>query len=389
MLSLFLTLSVVIILLLKSTTIGEGQQACPLPLPGLRPSPQPPPSDFSHFTLSLQWPYTTCYHIESLPPTQNCQLPPATFTISSFWPSCSLPQTSPTCCKSNNNHSFSLSPILDLTPTLRRFWPSLYKTFENDEDEWKFNWQRYGACSQLTERIYFRKVLQLCRLYDLIRVLKSYGINVSATRKYSVDVVYKAAKNTVGGYNVRLLCINHGDDSFYLHELHICFHKFDYHIINCPDLNAISNADYDLHVSKSYSQTPCHLSSSSLLFIPYGSSNNSNSDNTNTNTNTNNSNTTDNSNATDNGNDNLNNFNNSTSNNGKDDMENMTTMDSILYILCSLIIFLVIAFCIFYKFRSTIIRSSFTLQYHRSHHQSRPSRIYYHPIHTSTSNTNP
>lgn len=287
---------------------------------------------FSFYVLSLQWPCTVCA-LNPRPLTQNCEVPPATFTVSSLWPANEPLLQQPTCC----DVPFSLPSILDLTPALRRFWPDL-TPLADDIAQWDYQWRRYGSCSGLSQRVYFRRVLQLARQIDFVRALKVAGINISGIRRYPLDDIQRAVTAAADGFNVRIICLY--DPAFpapLLQKLQVCFSP-SFELINCP-----------LHLTHpDFNQSLC---TAKRLVIPYGSAQLQQRNHS---------------------------VPHSPSDGGSSQSDRLNLADAGLYVVASLAIFGAIIFCIFYQCRFAVQQSR--------HNQ--PSRTYYHPIHTSTSTTN-
>lgn len=205
------------------------------------------------YVLSLQWPFTACVQNPS-PPTQICRSPPPAFTIRGLWPTIYAPKNTiiPTCCfHTSTSLPFTLMNILDLTPALRRYWPDLTPT-ASDVSQWRLQWLLHGTCTSLSQRLYFRKVLQLARRYDFLRAFHAAGVIASGTRDHPVRSVQQAADAVVGGFHVGLRClaptaVSHrraalrGHSSLskssvpsLLDALHICLSAPSFRVIDCP-----------------------------------------------------------------------------------------------------------------------------------------------------------
>lgn len=242
------------------TFIKANSQPCLLSSPASTPDfslNQPSPSTY---VLSFQWPFTTCA-LNPSPPTLICQAPPAAFTVEALRPSDTQLNYSPTCC----GIPFLVAPIVDLAPALRRFWPDLSPA-SNDWDMWRTQWLRFGNCCGLSQRNYFRRVLQLAHQYDFVRALKADGIDVSGAKEHRFVDVQQAIDQAVGGFRVQLRCVrHHSSQSPLLHRLQLCLTPNHFSVVDCaPDQSTTTFQD-----SSSSLDTPCNASGS--VSVPFRS----------------------------------------------------------------------------------------------------------------------
>lgn len=292
----------------------------------------------SSFILSFQWPFTTCA-LNPPPPTLICQAPPASFTVEAFRSSFDNMESFPTCCGT----PFLVAPIVDLAPALRRFWPDLSPS-SNDWGLWRFQWLRFGSCCGLTQRTYFRRVLQLARQYDFVRTLKVAGIDVSGSKEHSLSHVQQAIDDAVGGFHVQLRCVrHHSSHSALLHKLQVCLSPSHFAVVDCQfdQFDSFPGTATSLEI-------PCNISTTVL--IPFRSLDFNHP-----------------------GDGNVDNNHNVTS----PRMHNygpLPLAHAALFVFACLVTLCSLAFCVFYQCR-------FAVQHSR---HLRSSRSYYHPIQSPT-----
>lgn len=291
----------------------------------------------STYVLSFQWPFTSCA-LNPSPPTLICQAPPAAFTVEALRPSDTQLHVSPTCC----GIPFLVAPIVDLAPALRRFWPDLSPS-SNDWDMWRTQWLRFGNCCGLSQRNYFRRVLQLAHQYDFVRALKADGIDVSGAKEHRLVDVQRAIDEAVGGFRVQLRCVrHHSSQSPLLHRLQVCLSPNHFSVVDCaPDQSTTTFDD-----STSSLDTPCNTSASvSVPFRPHDFHDPYDDD--------------------------------STANNSTEpkppkthDYGSLPLAHAALFVIAALVTFSSLAFCVFYQCR-------FAVQHSRHLRSTRP---YYHPV---------
>lgn len=199
-------------------------------------------SEYDSLVLSMMWPFSSCVFLDNLAGSA-CQSPPANFLVRGLWPVKVIGEQ-PLCCgsKSEEGSQFETSTILDLAPQLRHLFPDL--TFrESDTDLWRAQWEAYGACTGLSCRSYFRRIVELSRRFDFMRAFSAQGIVASDHRIHKLSSVQRAANAAVGGARVRIRCRQSWLGPV-LDAVHICLDASSFHVVDCdtscPEENDIA-----------------------------------------------------------------------------------------------------------------------------------------------------
>lgn len=291
---------------------------------------------FAFYVLSLQWPFTRCA-LNPPPLTPICQVPPVTFTIHSLRPALSPSSDPPLCC----GRPFHLSAMVDLAPALHHFWPDL-SSQANDVAQWHLQWLRYGACSPISQRIYFRRILSLTRQFNFVRAFTALGVNVRGDQNPKFPMVQRVANAAVGGFQVRLLCAHLPPLSTpLLKELQLCFSSDTFAIIDCP----IPKLPLDR-----VSTTPDMCQEATHISIPYHTIQINNSYNSN---------------------------NRTLPHQPLHHTPALPAGNTLLYFIVAFAVLFALAFCVLYQCRFAVQCTPLL--------PSTPT--YYHPIHTTTSST--
>ncbi|XP_022134223.1 ribonuclease 1-like [Momordica charantia] len=174
------------------------------------------------FYLVQQWQVSLCN-------VKPCQKPARPiFSIYGFWPSSS--SGTPNC---KIGTTFDPSKILDLKEELDREWPSLEE--EENEKEWKKEWERHGICSEplLTEHAFFETALKLKQTYDLFNMLANKAI-FPFGEVYGLENISDAIKAATG-HTPQVECESYKHIPL-LSNIFLCFQytATSIDIIDCP-----------------------------------------------------------------------------------------------------------------------------------------------------------
>lgn len=200
-----------------------------LPIPGPTPLnltkvPVPvtlPATDYhvTHFLLALQWP--GAYHNQCPHKSREA------FLIHGLWPQPRLP---------NGQHShdpLKLPKHGALIRNLKLMWPSIIRPCQ-DWKFWEHEWQFHGAFSNLGQRHYFSKTLELREQvkrhgHDPLTVLGEEGIHPSSSERYTVTRVRGALARGLPGFG-KILCVG----SRNLSQIYLCVNREASDFIPCP-----------------------------------------------------------------------------------------------------------------------------------------------------------
>lgn len=189
-------------------------------------------AEYDSLVLSMMWPFSSCVFLDKLA-GGACQSPPANFVVRGLWPVKVIGEQ-PLCCgsKSEDGSDFKATAILDLAPQLRHLFPDL-SFRDSDTDLWKAQWEAYGACTGLTCRAYFRRIVELSRRFDFMRAFSAQGIVASDHRIHKLSTVQRAANAAVGGSEVRIRCRQSWLGPV-LDAIHVCLDATSFHVVDCP-----------------------------------------------------------------------------------------------------------------------------------------------------------
>jgi ribonuclease I len=189
---------------------------------------------FDLLVLSMMWPFSSCVFLDKLA-GDACESPPATFVVRGLRPT-SLAGPQPLCCAPSQPSDLraddALDQVKDIAPQLRRLFPDL-SLRGSASDLWAAQWEKYGACTGLSCRAYFRRVLELARRFDFMRALSARGIVASDHRRHKMSAVQRAADAAVGGARVRVRCKQTWRGTV-LDALHICLDTSGVRVVDCP-----------------------------------------------------------------------------------------------------------------------------------------------------------
>lgn len=188
--------------------------------------------EYDSLVLSMMWPFSSCVFLDKLA-GGACQSPPANFVVRGLWP-VRASGDQPVCCglDSDSDSDFKASSILDLAPQLRHLFPDL-SLRGSDTDLWEAQWEAYGACTGLSCRSYFRRIVELSRRFDFMRAFSAQGIVASDHRVHKLSTVERAANAAVGGFQVRIRC-KQSRLGPVLDAIHVCLDASSFHVVDCP-----------------------------------------------------------------------------------------------------------------------------------------------------------
>jgi ribonuclease I len=187
--------------------------------------------EYDLLILEMMWPFSSCVFLDKLA-GGACQSPPASFLVRGLWPVRFSGEQSVCCAlKSDSDSEFQASAILDLAPQLRHLFPDL-SLRGSDTALWEAQWDTYGRCLGLSERLYFRRILELSRRFDFMRALSAQGIVASDHRTHKLSTVQKAANAAVGGFHVRIRCRQLWRGPI-LDAVHVCLDPDTFHVVDC------------------------------------------------------------------------------------------------------------------------------------------------------------
>lgn len=127
------------------------------------------------------------------------------------------------------NIKLQLTEVMD---RLHKNWGTLACKSKKNEDFWKHEWSKHGACSGLTQRHYFQASLELYNKYDIAAALRDAGI-FPDDRHYPIANI-TSALTALLGYAPQIVCNRDLEGNQQLHEVRICVANDATTLIECP-----------------------------------------------------------------------------------------------------------------------------------------------------------
>lgn len=182
-------------------------------------------ADWDIFTFTQEWPPTVC--VEGEQEHHRCVIPDgvSTWSIHGLWPT-KYGTEGPTECR---NVPFNANNIKNITGELTKFWANMYAD-TSDTSFWEHEWTKHGTCamdlpSTANEYLYFRKALDVMKLYDATMLLNKKNIVPSDTTVYNLTQFEDAIKDAIGVVP-RIECgYNHQTGKHIVYEVEICLSK--------------------------------------------------------------------------------------------------------------------------------------------------------------------
>ncbi|XP_052058386.1 ribonuclease Oy-like isoform X2 [Mytilus californianus] len=193
---------------------------------------------WDHFTFTQEWPQTAC--LMGKAEHKKCNIPNYinSFIIHGLWPSSGKTEGPKNC----SSVHFDMNKIKNLTNELQHAWPNIYSNTRPD-DFWKYEWKTHGTCALSlnttgTEYLFFRKTLDLMKIYNASMFLSKVNIIPSDTTQYVTKTIESVLQNKLGVMPT-LQCYRSEFQSGkrqtnLLAEIRICMTK-QFKLIKCPD----------------------------------------------------------------------------------------------------------------------------------------------------------
>ncbi|OIW04762.1 hypothetical protein TanjilG_08645 [Lupinus angustifolius] len=186
--------------------------------------------DFDFFYLVQQWPGSYCDTKKSCcyPSTGK---PAANFGLHGLWPNYN-DGSYPSNCDPNN--PFDQSQVSDLTSELQSDWPTLACPSNDGINFWTHEWDKHGTCSEsnLNQHDYFEAALKLKQQANLLKALKSAGINPDGG-SYSLANIKGAIKDAIG-FTPYIECNVDTEGNSQLYQVYLCVDTSGSNLIECP-----------------------------------------------------------------------------------------------------------------------------------------------------------
>ncbi|KAH9543012.1 hypothetical protein CY35_13G039800 [Sphagnum magellanicum] len=176
--------------------------------------------------LVAQWGYSYC-----CPKKQaECCLPPylaADFIVHTLWTVKSKREIEKSC----NGPVFEKEEIpSDLLGYNKVYWPSLNCSY-NDFAYWKLLWERYGWCSGLTQREWFKLAIEI---FDPINFIVGLFEKEIVPGGGYTQKQFKEALKIAVGHEVGLLCnTNSATGQRQLYQVLVCYDPDNKEVIDC------------------------------------------------------------------------------------------------------------------------------------------------------------
>ncbi|XP_071162904.1 ribonuclease Oy-like isoform X1 [Mytilus edulis] len=202
---------------------------------------------WDHFTFTQEWPQTAC--LMGKAESKKCYIPDYinSFIIHGLWPSSGKTEGPKNC----SSVPFDINKIKNLTDELLHAWPNIYSS-TGRYDFWKHEWDTHGTCALSlnttgTEYLFFRKTLDLMKIYNASRYLSKMNIIPSDT-PYVTKTVQSVIQKALG-VMPNLQCYRYKSD-YLLAEIRICMDK-RFKLIECP------TSDSTLYWKRRAETEPC------------------------------------------------------------------------------------------------------------------------------------
>ena len=195
---------------------------------------QPAPS-VSGYRLNLQWPAAFC----ELNPGKCKSTPlPESFTIHGLWPHNRAGKLLENC----RGNAFAANSIKGALRTdLNAFWPTVSREFANNQDFWRYEWDKHGVCSESREFTltnYFQNAIALRKKADVLGALNQEGIFKPEDLKPRTGKDIKAAIEKHLKARPELSC----PSNVFL-AINLCVNRLATNFVHCPASANCENAN--------------------------------------------------------------------------------------------------------------------------------------------------
>lgn len=190
---------------------------------------------WDHFTFTQEWPQTAC--LMGKAEHKKCRIPNYinSFIIHGLWPSSGKTEGPKNC----SSVHFDINKIKNLTNELQHAWPNIYSNTPPN-DFWKHEWYTHGTCALSlnttgTEYLFFRKTLDLMKIYNASRFLSKMNITPNDTTPYVTKTIESVLQSKLGVVP-DLQCYRHKlgkRQPHLLAEIRICMDK-QFKLFKCP-----------------------------------------------------------------------------------------------------------------------------------------------------------
>lgn len=189
--------------------------------------------NFDVLVLSLVWPFSSCIHLQNMA-GDVCQSPPVGFVVRGLWPARNSSHQ-PSCCGAGRGSAyrsnFNPAEIIDLAPQLRHVFPDL-SVYSSPLRLWRLQWDVFGSCSRLTQRAFFRKMIELYRKFTFYRALSASGIVASDHRTHSLSSIQAVIEGSLQK-RVHIFCQDSWKGTI-LDGINVCLDKRGGRVVDCP-----------------------------------------------------------------------------------------------------------------------------------------------------------
>ena len=216
-------------------------------------------ADWDIFTFTQEWPTTVCNQAEQ--EHHKCVIPDGvnTWSIHGLWPT-KTGTEGPHDCR---NVTFNPDNIKNITSELTKFWPNMYAD-TSATSFWEHEWSKHGTCAMdlpatANEYLYFRKALDVMKIFDATMLFQKYNIVPSDTKVYNVSQLENAIKEQTGVTPLIECAYDEKTRKHLVYEVEICLSK-TFKPVSCDSSNRSARRHHH-HYSNSGSNGSSRYSS--------------------------------------------------------------------------------------------------------------------------------